>query len=125
MVIPDLDGREFLGVVNYDDGDANRDTRFHYHQDGRRVWGTYQGGNVQFGSVVAIVNDAGHLDLLWQYVNRDGRLCCGTCLSVPELLPDGRYRLHETWSITAGQGQGDSGTSVIEEIKPLRKGLFH
>ena len=39
----------------------------------------------------------------------------GFCKSIPELLPDGRIRLHETWEWTYG-GDG-TGESIVEEIK--------
>ena len=38
----------------------------------------------------------------------------GECHSVPEILPDGRYRLREKWRWTCGDGS--SGESVIEEL---------
>ena len=37
-----------------------------------------------------------------------------SCRSVPEVLADGRLRLHETWSWTEG-GEG-AGTSTVEEM---------
>jgi len=38
----------------------------------------------------------------------------GVCRSTPELLPDGRIRLHEKWQWTCGDRA--SGESIIEEI---------
>lgn len=32
----------------------------------------------------------------------------------PEILPDGRIRLHERWQWT--NGDGSSGTSIVEEL---------
>jgi hypothetical protein len=40
----------------------------------------------------------------------------GTCISTPEILPDGRLRLHESWRWTSGDGS--SGESAIEEVRP-------
>ncbi len=51
----------------------------------------------------------------YQHVNRDGELMTGHCRSTPELLPDGRLRLHESWQWTSGDGS--RGESIIEEIK--------
>lgn len=113
----DLHNRRFVGVVNYDDGDANQDTVFRYYQDGEVVWGTYEGGRVRYGQILARVTPEGELDMVWQYLNLDDQLIAGTCTSTPELLPDGRYRLNETWVITLGPAAGQSGKSVIEEIK--------
>ena len=103
----------FVGVVNYDDGDATKDTLFHYRQKGDVVWGTYEGGNIAPGNSVARVLEDGRLDMIWQSLNKDGQFHWGTCLSTPEVLPDGRIRLSEVWRTLSGDGV--SGSSVIEQ----------
>ena len=50
----------------------------------------------------------------YQYVNEKGEIMTGRCHSIPELLPDGRLRLHETWQWTSGHHS--AGKSVVEEI---------
>lgn len=112
----DYEGRRFRGVVNYDDGDLTRETLFAYHQQGRILWGEYAGGGVAHGFLVGTVDGDDSLTLLWQYVSHDGRLVGGMCTSRPELLPDGRLRLHEEWAVALGGRQ--KGSSVIEETKP-------
>ena len=110
----DYHDRCFAGVVNYDDGDLTGDTSFHYRQQGAVVWGTFEGGGVQYGTLVARVTGEGILDMVWHYLNRQNEFVGGTCRSEPEILPDGRYRLHESWEVT--QGGNFSGKSVIEEL---------
>jgi hypothetical protein len=56
----------------------------------------------------------GQLDMRYHQVNRSGALQTGVCQSIPEMLPDGRVRLHETWQWTSGDAS--SGHSVVEEI---------
>lgn len=107
-------GRIFRGVVNYDSGDLNADTRFHYRQTDGAVWGTFEGGGVGIGTLVAHIEPDGSLDMRWQYLSKDHRLVGGTCRSTLEVRSDGRYRLHESWQVTAGGDQ--QGTSVIEEV---------
>lgn len=107
-------GRIFRGVENYDSGDLNADTRFHYRQTNGAVWATFQGGGVMIGTLVARIQADGSLDMIWQYLATDYRMVSGTCRSTLEVLPDGRYRLHESWKVT--QGGDDEGQSVIEEI---------
>jgi hypothetical protein len=109
--------RIFRGVVNYDDGDLSGDIRFHYSQEGSEVRGKIQGGRVQSGQILAEVLPDGRLDMIWQYRNTDGEIICGTCVSTPEILADGRYRLHEVWTITKGPNTGLEGISVIEEVE--------
>lgn len=107
------DNKRFRGVVNYDGGDLTKEVLFHYHQKDHTVWGTCEGGRVRFGTLIANVLDDDKLDMVWQYLNIDGEFVSGRCLSVPEQLPDGRLRLHESWTTTVG---GPAGSSVIEEI---------
>jgi hypothetical protein len=111
-----LDGRTFLGAVNYDDGDLNQETRFTYHQRGNAVWGEVTGGQVVAGSLVAAVRDDGALDMCWMYINFRAEVVAGVGVSVPDVLPDGRIRLSETWEVTKGPNAGLKGTSVIAEI---------
>ncbi len=110
----DYNNRTFIGVENYDDGDHTQDTRFHYHQKGNVVWATYEGGGVAIGTLVAKRGDRGVLDMRWTYLNKDGKLSSGACTSTPEVLADGRLRVHESWR---EDESGVEGTSVIEEIR--------
>jgi len=112
-----FDQKRFVGVENYDDGDLTKEVIFHYHQDGTVIRGTFEGGRVIEGKLLAEILEDGRLDMIWRYTNVDGDVVYGTCVSTPELLPDGRYRLHESWTITGGPNQGESGQSVIEEIR--------
>ena len=59
-----------------------------------------------------IENDA--LDMRYEHINSAGEIMTGLCLSRPEILPDGRIRLHEKWQWTSGDLS--SGESIIEEI---------
>jgi hypothetical protein len=49
----------------------------------------------------------------YHQVNNKGELMTGTCQSIPEILPNGKIRLHERWEWTSGDKS--LGTSVIEE----------
>lgn len=113
-------GRTFRSVSNSDGGDVGSETIFEYHQDGELVWATYSGGAVRFGTLVALADAAGNLDMRYQHISSDGSIRTGRCRSRPALLPDGRLRLHETWEWTGGK-QG-RGYSVVEEIADERRG---
>ena len=110
----DYHDRYFRSVSNTEGGDVDARTLFHYRHRGDIVWATYQGGSVVFGVLTAVVRDGGTLDMRYQQVAPDGTIKAGVCESVPEVLPDGRLRLHETWRWSEG-GEG-SGTSVVEEV---------
>lgn len=110
------DNKRFVGVVNYDDGDLTKDVIFRYRQIGRTVWGTFEGGRVRFGTLIADVLENDQLRMVWQYLNVESEFVSGKCLTTPRLLPDGRLRLEETWSTF----DGPNGTSAIEEIPDLQ-----
>lgn len=111
----DYDGRRFRSLRNSGTGEVDEQTRFEYHQRGGVVWATYEGGAVRFGTLVATVDAAGVLDMRYHHVNAAGELMTGRCRSTPEVLPDGRLRLHESWQWTSGDGS--QGESVIEEVR--------
>jgi len=107
------DRRVFRSVENAS-GDVDAETRFYYRQTGSRVWATYRGGAIAFGTLVAAADRDGRLDMRYQHVNRTGDWREGECRTTPERLPDGRLRLHECWQWTAG-ATGE-GRSTVEEL---------
>ncbi len=106
------DGKLFVGVENYDEGDLNRQSLFRFYQRGDVVWSTIEGGGVAFGTIVAKVTEDEALDMVWQYLSTHGRFVSGTCRAEPELTADGRIRLEEEWTINE---TGEHGFSVLEE----------
>ena len=115
--MPDIsyNNKRFASVSNSETGEVDDETVFHYRQDGDIVWATYAGGAIIFGTLVATVDNAGCLDMRYNHVNRDSELMTGKCQSTPEILPDGRLRLHEEWQWTSGDLS--SGKSVVEEVR--------
>ncbi|MGH9833886.1 MAG: hypothetical protein ACREBD_25605 [Blastocatellia bacterium] len=105
--------RRFVSVNNSGSGEVTAETIFHYHQEGDLVWATYRGGQIVFGTLIAQVDDNDCLDMRYQHLNSAGELMTGKCRSTPEVLPDGRLRLHEIWQWTSGDFS--RGESVIEE----------
>ena len=106
--------RIFRSVSNSSNGEVNNQTVFEYHQSGNIVTAIYSGGNIISGSLIALVDDEGKLDMRYQHVNNQQQLMTGICISTPEILPDGKIRLHEKWQWTCGDRS--NGESVIEEI---------
>ncbi|KAJ6445171.1 antigenic cell wall galactomannoprotein [Purpureocillium lavendulum] len=111
-----FDGKTFRSKSNTANGEVGAETTFHYHQDGNVVWAQYAGGSVVRGSLIAVVAEgSSKLDMRYHHVNRDGKLMTGRCVSRPEVLPDGRLRMHETWKWTSGDES--SGESIVEEVR--------
>ena len=108
------DGRRFQSVENTANGEVSGATTFAYRQRADIVWATYEGGGIAFGTLVATVDEAGGLDMRYSHVNDAGELRTGVCESTPEVLADGRLRLHERWRWTSGDES--KGTSTLEEV---------
>ncbi len=111
----DYDGRRFHAAENSASGEVSQKTVFDYHQEGHIVWATYRGGSIAFGTLIATADAEGLLDMRYQHVNTAGALMTGVCETTPEVLPDGRLRLHERWRWTSGDQS--EGTSTLEEIR--------
>ena len=106
--------KKFKPVSNTDNGETSEETIFHYKQEGNILQADYSGGQIISGHLIALVADDGTLDMRYHQVNSKGELMTGICRSNPEVLADGRIRLHEKWQWTSGDES--SGESVLEEI---------
>jgi hypothetical protein len=106
--------RHFRAISNSSKGQVNDETVFHYRQEGNRLHATYSGGKIAFGEMLGLVHDDNTLHFAYHHIDMDGHLKSGHCNSLPEILEDGRIRLHETWAWDFG-GSG-TGSSVVEEI---------
>jgi len=106
--------KKFTVNENSANGDVGNDTLFHYWQEGNVVWGTYKGSQISFGTLVAKVQRDGLLEMRYQHIDNQGNFKTGRCTSTPEVLEDGRIRLHEKWQWTSGDQS--SGSSTIEEV---------
>ncbi|EEU38978.1 uncharacterized protein NECHADRAFT_43732 [Fusarium vanettenii 77-13-4] len=110
------DGKVFGSASNTSNGEVGAETRFHYHQDGKIVWAEYSGGSIVRGTLIATVKEEDNsLDMRYQHVNKEGELMTGQCKSTPEVLADGRLRMHEKWKWTSGDRS--EGESIIEEVR--------
>jgi hypothetical protein len=63
--------------------------------------------------MLGLADPAGKLTIRFTHIYTDGRMMSGQGESVPEVLSDGRLRLHETFTVF---DDGRSGQSVVEEI---------
>ena len=106
--------KKFRPVQNTDNGETSAETIFYYQQKGNILTSDYAGGKIKCGHLIGLVDEAGNIDMRYHQVNEKGELMTGICQSLPEMLPNGKIRLHETWRWTSGDGS--TGESIIEEI---------
>ncbi|MEL7193943.1 MAG: n-acetylglutamate synthase [Bacteroidota bacterium] len=104
----------FRAVQNTENGETSSETQFHYQQEGNILFGTYAGGRIVRGHLIGLVDDWGNIDMRYQQINSVGEIMTGTCQSKPEIMENGKIRLHESWKWTSGDLS--SGTSVVEEV---------
>tara|TARA_R110000850_G_scaffold246847_1_gene371787 strand:+ start:508 stop:846 length:339 start_codon:yes stop_codon:yes gene_type:complete len=106
--------RKFRPVSNSDNGEVSPEMIFHYKQSGNILTCTYQGESIVAGHLIGIVADQGRIEMRYHQVNKAGALMTGICHSTPELMTNGKIRLHESWQWTSGDLS--KGTSVLEEV---------
>lgn len=107
-------GRTFRPVSNTENGETSGETLFQYKQSGNILTSEYAGGRIKQGHLIGLVDDAGNIDMRYHQVNDKNELMTGMCRSVPEILANGKIRLHEEWKWTSGDGS--QGRSIIEEV---------
>ena len=101
-------GRIFAGVSNALNGQVSGDTVFRYTQRHDILTAYYQGGSIFEGHIFGQVLEDNSLYFAYHHLDINGQLKSGYCNSVPEVLPDGRIRLHEKWEWThGGEGKGE------------------
>ena len=106
--------KTFRSISNSSNGEVGSETFFYYQQFGNIITATYNGGTIKRGHLIAIIDDNGQLNMRYHHINQNNELMTGTCFSKPELLENGKLRLHEVWQWTSGDNS--AGSSIIEEI---------
>ena len=107
-------GKKFRPVSTTENGETSAETIFHYQQTGNILTSEYSGGAIVHGHLIGLVDENGNIDMRYHQVNENGELMTGKCSSKPEILPNGKIRLHETWQWTSGDQS--AGDSILEEI---------
>ena len=110
----DYNNKKFRPVSNTANGETSAETVFHYQQDGNILTGEYEGGKIKKGLLIGLVDDDGKIELCYSQINEKNEFMTGICVSTPEILPNGKIRLHEKWQWTSGDCS--EGNSIIEEI---------
>lgn len=106
--------KQFRPISNTENGETSEATLFLYQQEGNILTSTYAGGKIVQGHLIGIVDELGHINMRYHQVNDRGELMTGICHSTPEILPNGKIRLHERWRWTSGDCS--EGASLLEEI---------
>ena len=107
-------GKSFKPINSSENSETSEQTIFQYKQEGNILSAVYSGGKIKHGQLIGLVDDIGNIEMRYHQVNTDNELMTGTCNSTPEVLPNGKIRLHEKWKWTSGDKS--EGESIIEEL---------
>lgn len=103
----------FKPISNSENGETSNETAFHYKQEANILTSEYSGGKIKKGHLIGLVDEEGNIEMRYHQINEKGELMTGICSSKPEVLENGKIRLHETWQWTSGDQS--KGNSIIEE----------
>ncbi len=106
--------KKFRTISNTDNGDTSSQTIFHYKQVNNLLTSEYSGGKITIGHILGLVSENGNIEMRYHQLNSNQELMTGICYSTPEIMPNGKIRLHECWQWTSGDNS--KGNSIIEEI---------
>jgi hypothetical protein len=109
----DYNGKIFRPTVNSENGETSSETVFIYKQTGNILSSEYSGGKIKKGHLIGIVDKNANIDMRYHQVNNKNQIMTGKCKSKPEILENGKIRLHESWEWTSGDKS--KGQSIIEE----------
>ena len=105
--------KTFRPISNTENSETSNETVFQYKQVGNILTSEYSGGKIIMGHLIGLVDENGKIEMRYHQVNEKGELMTGVCISTPEILSNGRIRLHENWAWTSGDKS--KGQSIIEE----------
>jgi hypothetical protein len=105
--------KKFRPISNSENSETTSETIFHYKQVGHVLTAEYSGGKIKYGHLIGLVDTNGNIDMRYHQINEKNELMTGLCQSKPEMLENGKIRLHETWEWTSGHRS--KGQSIIEE----------
>lgn len=107
-------GKIFRPISNSENGETSGETIFRYQQIDNLLTADYSGGKIKYGHLVGLVDKDGNIDMRYHQINDQDELMTGICKSTPEILENGKIRLHESWEWTSGDKS--KGQSIIEEL---------
>ena len=105
--------KKFRPISTTENGETSNETLFHYKQTGNMLTAEYSGGKIKYGHLIGLVDEFGNITMRYHQINDNDELMTGICFSTPEILENGKIRLHESWEWTSGDQS--KGTSIIEE----------
>lgn len=106
--------KKFTIVSSSKNSELSEKIIFHYKQTGKIITCNYIDTSIQIGNLIGLVDENGSIHLSYHQINTNNQIMTGTCVSTPEILKNGKIRLHEKWQWTSGDFS--KGSSILEEV---------
>lgn len=110
----DYHNKKFRPIRSSGSSALDTDTIFKYQQSGKVLSCAYSGGDIETGHLLGVVDTNGNIEMSYHQITKQGEIMTGICQSTPEILTNGKIRLHEKWQWTSGDLS--RGSSILEEI---------
>lgn len=107
------DKKLFKAIQNSNNGQVAEGLTFLYRQKNNIVTCEYAGGDIIQGHLIGLVDEKGIIQMRYHQVDVNGQLMTGKCTSTPNVMANGKIRLHEVWQWTSGDES--KGSSILEE----------
>jgi hypothetical protein len=106
--------KKFKVISNSENGELSNEMVFTYHQVENILSCSYKDTTIKKGELIGLVAKDGSIEMRYLQINSNNEIMSGKCHSIPEIMPNGKIRLHENWQWTSGDLS--KGTSILEEI---------
>jgi hypothetical protein len=104
-----LTGKTFRAVSNSKNGHLNTETEMRFTSDNGVVTGTYGGGTIAIGHVLAKRISESEMEMLYHGATKDGAHNAGKALATFSSDDDGHMHMHLDWQwLTGDQSKGQS-----------------
>ena len=105
--------KKYRPISNTENRETSNESLFFFFLVGNILTSEYSGGKIKYGHLIGLVDHLGNIEMSYHQLNDKDELMTGICKSIPEILENGKIRLHESWKWTSGDKS--EGNSVIEE----------
>ncbi|QXP59450.1 n-acetylglutamate synthase [Olleya sp. HaHaR_3_96] len=90
--------KNFNPVTNSDHAETSAETVFKYKQNEPILTAKYSDEQIVEGHLIGIVDQKECIDMRYNQINVKGELMTSVCQSKPEVMANGKIRLHENWT---------------------------
>jgi hypothetical protein len=99
-----LTGMTFQAVSNSPNGSLTTETQMRFTSDEKVVLGTYDGGSIVAGHIIAKHAGESGLEMLYQGATTGGEIQAGKALATFARDEEGRLHMHLDWQWLTGDG---------------------